>query len=164
MKIMVAFIGSLFLSTAAFASAPDNDVIAVADAYMQAYQAQDHDAMERLYAEDAVFIDPTSVDAGLPNGPVMWSGRREIMAHLRPKDGVESSLVLDYDVYTKFEHSGVVVYAANVSYVYETEDQTWNGLTPVITVISVRDGKVVEHRDYTDYTTGNQNAEIVEAD
>ena len=93
---------SLLVVLAPWASArADPNAIEVADQYLAAYQQQDLDRLEELYAEDARFLDPTSTRAGLASGPVAWIGRSEIMRNLRATDG--TTVVLQYDILRKFE-------------------------------------------------------------
>ncbi|GJM43671.1 MAG: hypothetical protein DHS20C21_05130 [Gemmatimonadota bacterium] len=138
----------------------DPNAVDVADQYLAAYQRQDLDRLEELYAEHARFLDPTSTQAGLASGPVAWSGRSEILRNLRATDG--TTVVLQYDILRKFEHSGVVVYVADVTYRMVSPTQVWTGTTPVITIVTVEGTRVTEHRDYTDYTTGTRNAVVEE--
>ena len=55
-------------------------MISLAESYLAAYARLDLAALERLYAENAVFNDPTSADVPGIGGPFVWRGRREILA------------------------------------------------------------------------------------
>lgn len=125
--------------------APD---IPVAEAYLAAYEAQDFDALAALYAEDAVFIDPTSFDVGEITQPIDWQGRDAILTGLRSWN-VER---LEYAVDRNYQASGRTVFDGAVTAVYALEDGDQHYRFPIVTIVTVQDGQVVEHRDYTDFT------------
>ena len=121
--------------------------IPVAQAYLAAYQAQDFDALAALYAEDAVFIDPTSFDVGNITQPIDWQGRDAILSGLRSWNVAR----LEYAVDRNYQASGRTVFDGAVTAVYALEDGDQHYRFPIITIVTVQDGQVVEHRDYTDY-------------
>jgi len=59
---------------------------------------------------------------------------------------------VSYDVERRYESNGVVIFVAQLSYTaISKDDQTFTGAAPIVTAITVKDGKVVEHLDLYDY-------------
>lgn len=127
---------------------------AVAEAYLAAYQAQDFAALEALYAEDAVFIDPTSEAIQGIGGPFDWTGREAILAGIRGWGATR----LEYEIDRTWSASGHVVFDGAVAAIYETETGSVAYRYPIITIVTVEDGRVTEHRDYTDFSGMTQEA------
>ena len=152
--------GTMFaIGFATCVSAQDNPIesqashpsaIEIADAYLEAYQAYDLDRLNEFYAPDAAFIDPTSLDM---SNPFNWTGKDEIVGHLRQYLENVSSATFYYDIQRKYESSGRVVYNAVGSFTVKTPQMEISGSAPIVTIITVNDGKVIEHRDYVDYHT-----------
>ena len=143
-KLNCALLAGLCLTPFALADAESDR--AVAEAYIAAYESQDYDAMRTLYADDAVFVDPTSFH--LPSmPPIDWQGSETIIA------GITSWGIarLEYHLDNSFTASGAVIFdgTADVVYSIPAGDRVFN--YPIVTIITVSDGHVVEHRDYTDY-------------
>lgn len=127
---------------------PDaGDARPVAEAYLDAYQSQDFEALAALYAADASFIDPTSFDVGDITPPISWRGKAQIL------DGLASWGVvrLDYAIDRSFAASGRVVFDGAVTAVYATQSGQRAFVFPIVTIVTVDAGEVIEHRDYTDY-------------
>jgi ketosteroid isomerase-like protein len=125
--------------------------IAAATAYLDAYQAFDLERLEALYAEDATFDDPTSLHlTGVNGAPFVFRGRDAILDGIRHwiRQSVTS---LQYDVEEVYESSGRVVFIGAA---------TSNGSTQwrfrIVTIVTIENGLVVEHRDYTDYWGATQ--------
>lgn len=155
-KINSAFL--LFLSlTVAHAEAPQPHgnaaVIAQANAYLDAYARLDTTALERLYAEDAVFNDPTSATVPGIGGPFVWKGRAEILAHLR--EWAKTTKSLSYDVERRYEASNHVVFVGAVKPLVKTAKGDVQYRYPIVTIITIANGRVSEHRDYTNYGAGS---------
>lgn len=155
-KLKLAFL--LFLSlTVVHADAPqphgDAAVIAQANAYLDAYAKLDITALERLYAEDAVFNDPTSANVQGIGGPFVWRGRREILAHLR--EWAKTTKSLNYDVERRYEASNHVVFVGAVKPLVKTAKGDVQHRYPIVTIITIANGRVSEHRDYTNYAAGS---------
>jgi ketosteroid isomerase-like protein len=124
----------------------------IARAYLAAYEAADYDTMREYYTEDAVFIDPTSF--GIPNisDTIHWQGADAIIAGISAW-GVSG---LEYTFDRIYESSGRVIFdgATHVIYSGDNGDVIYN--YPIITIITVENGLVVEHRDYTDFAGATQ--------
>lgn len=120
--------------------------IAAATAYLEAYQAFDLERLEALYAEEATFDDPTSLLlTGVNGAPFVFRGRDAILNGIR--HWMQQSVTsLHYDVEEVYESSGRVVFIGAA---------TSNGSTRwrfrIVTIVTIENGLVVEHRDYTDY-------------
>ncbi len=143
---MLAILTALALIQATEPAVPaDNGV--VADTYMRAYQAQDFDTLESLYAPDAVFLDPTSHNVAPITPPIHWVGPDSIVAGLQSW-GAER---MSYTIERSFNASDRFIYEGVSDVIYATPDghRTWR--FPIITIITVENGRVTEHRDYTDY-------------
>lgn len=124
-------------------------VIAAARSYLDAYQTLDLVRLEALYADDVRFNDPTSVHAQGVGGPFVWNGRAAVLAGIRGWSTYVRSL--NYDIERIYEASGHVVFVGAVNPVVATPDGLAHYRYSIVTIITIQDGRVVEHRDYTDY-------------
>ncbi len=145
LKTLLAVVTALGLTPLALAD--DESDRAVAEAYIAAYEHQNLDAMRALYADDAVFVDPTSFH--LPQmPPIHWQGPDTILEGIAGW-GI-SGLELHLD--RSYTASGAVVFDGNADVVYATPAGPRVFNYPIVTIVTIRDGQVVEHRDYTDYS------------
>jgi ketosteroid isomerase-like protein len=115
-----------------------------ADAWLAAYQAQDFDAARGLLTDASIFIDPTSFGRDGFGEPINWTGAEAIIAGI-------SSWGLDNAAYTferVYESPGRVIYDGSVLVTYQNGAQ-FN--YPIISIVTVENGHLVEHRDYTDF-------------
>ena len=157
MKLLVAAVTALGLTPLALAD--DESDRAVAEAYIAAYEHQDYEAMRALYAEDAVFVDPTSFQ--LPQmPPINWQGRDTILEGIASWgiSGLEMHLDRSYNA------SGAVVFDGNADVVYATPAGPRVFNYPIVTIVTIRDGQVVEHRDYTDFTGARETTAAIPAE
>ena len=95
----------------------------IADEYMKAYSQFDLNEMTRFYTTDARFRDPTSD---------MWGEHA-------------------WNIDEKYESGGHTIYTGKVKYSGLKAGELTTRCLLISTVVSVKDGKVVEHRDYIDY-------------
>jgi ketosteroid isomerase-like protein len=155
-RCKLAFLILSSLAIAHAADAPQRDggagVIAQAEAYLDAYARLDTTALERFYADDAVFNDPTSADVQGIGGPFAWRGRAEILAHIR--DWAKTTKSLNYDIERLYEASNHVVFVGAVKPVVKTGKGEVQYSYPIITIVTIASGRVTEHRDYTNYAAG----------
>ena len=135
------------LSAAAFAVSPVQASEDVANAYLEAYETQDFDSLAALYAPDARFVDPTSFDVPDTTPPIDWRGRDTIIAGLQGWGVAE----VDYQIDRSFTASGRTIFDGSVTAVFANNGDAVSYRFPIITIVTVADGHVVEHRDYTDY-------------
>lgn len=156
LKLTPAFLLSLSL-TAARAEPPQPHgnaaVIAQASAYLDAYQKLDTAALDRLYAEDAVFNDPTSATVPGIGGPFVWKGRTAILSGLR--EWAKTTKSLNYDVERRYEASNHVVFVGAVKPLIKTTKGDVQYRYPIVTIVTITNGRVSEHRDYTNYAAGH---------
>lgn len=124
----------------------DAAAIERARAYLQDYEQLDLAALSRHYSERADFVDETS--RAFPE-PFIWTGRDAILAGIgRWKDTVRR---LEYRVADTFESAGRVVFIGTVDSVSPGPDGDVTMVFPVVTIVTLEEGLVVEHRDYADY-------------
>ena len=149
---MFRMMGIAAIGTALAAAAYAQDVHsgpttrAIAEDYLAAYSIKDWDAVREYYSESAVFIDPTSLELGF-NNPIQWTGADQIISGI---EGWGTSL-LQYNVHNVYEASGRVVFQADAVVTYAKPDGDVVMNYPITTIITVTDGHVTEHRDYTDF-------------
>lgn len=127
-------------------------VVAQANAYLDAYAKLDTNALAGLYSEDAVFNDPTSTLVQGIGGPFVWRGRAEIIAHIR--EWAKTTKSLNYDVEHRYESSNHVVFVGTVKPLIMAPKGDVQYAYPIVTIITIKDGLVTEHRDYTNYAAG----------
>ena len=144
--------GFVLVSGATAEDMSSAEIVSVAEHYLDAYSTYDVAGMAPYLADDMVFIDPTSTNQNAEGGPFDFEGKAAVLKGLGDYAAQYKSFKLDYDVERRFESNGVVVFVADVSYVaVARDDNTYTGSVPVVTAITVRDGKVVKHLDLYDY-------------
>lgn len=144
-----------FLSFAVSAEKVDTNV-SVAEQYLAAYKVFDLDKMGAFYTDDAVFIDPTSEVFGEHN--YHMQGKDAILKKLGTFVASSGPIVLDFDMQTQFEVAGYAVYQAKLKVSAGEGDKFSTGCGHITTVITVKNGKVSEHRDYFDYKSYGKTA------
>lgn len=127
-------------------------VIAHAEVYLDAYARLDITALEGMYTEDALFNDPTSANIQGIGGPFVWRGRAEILARIH--DWAKTIKSLTYEVERVYEASNHVVFVGAVKPLVKTEKGDVEYRYPIVTIVTIVSGRVLEHRDYTDYAAG----------
>ena len=139
---------ALLLSAAAMAQDAEPDINAVADAYLEAYQAFDIDRIETLVTEDFDFSDPTSDT--LPN-PFNYSGRDTVLSNWRAYRSTVDTHRFEYSIERRYAYSGHVVLIGQIAFYATGNGTEASGHAPIVTILTVRDGQVAAHRDYADY-------------
>jgi len=140
----------------AISTAQDNDEsearIALAKEYLAAYSTFDVTIMEPFLSEDMVFHDPTSSNQNAGGTSFFYEGKQAVMKGLGDYAAQFASFTLDYKIERQYESNGVVVFIAQISYMGESKaGDKFAGSAPIVTAITVKDGKVVRHTDYFDY-------------
>lgn len=132
----------------------DRAAISRALEYLDAYERLDVTELSQLYAEGADFVDETSL--AFPK-PFMWTGRDAILAGI----GEWKSTVrgLDYRLTDAFESAGRVVFVGTVDSTSIGPNGDVTFIFPVVTVVTLEGGLVVEHRDYADYAGATRRRE-----
>ena len=121
--------------------------IDIAQRYIAAYEAQDFDTMRALYASEARFIDPNSFEMDHLTPDIDWHGPDEILAGIASWGLVRGHYRID----RMYEASGRVVFDADIDVVYATPEGEQIYRFPIITILTIENGLVVEHRDYTGF-------------
>lgn len=120
----------------------------IADEYFNAYVGLDWDRLEPLLADDASFKDPT---ARLVFGGVGATDKTAMMSLFR--EGYAAITEMKFEEDRRIIAGDVAVFEGSL---------TWTAIhrggvpvtatLPFVTIIEVKDGKVVSHRDHGDYT------------
>lgn len=144
---------SLAQPALAVAEAPlpgDGQALAVARRYVDAYSAADWDGMAPVMSEDFVFVDRTNAELAGQE----FRGRDAALAMFRQfgQQGRIVGLFLDFPVV--FESQGVVVFSGHVNTLSRAAEPGY-GLrwrAEQVIILTVRDGQVVRHEDYANYS------------
>lgn len=155
---LTAVLVTLCLATAA--SAQDmSEVERVARTYMEAYSNIDWDGMLALSDEHIIFTDETGMGEGVPVEGYRDEGIAERRASLQAFSDRSHPITLGFQWDTVFESNGHVVFMGAVNALFPTavEGQLFSWRSPQVSVITVRGGKVVEHRDFANYTAPEQS-------
>lgn len=135
------------------------DAEAVARAYMAHYSALDLDAMASFWADDIMFSDPTALGEGLGEDGHQMHGRDEARATLQAFIDANRPIELGFDWHTVFESNDRVIFMGHVNALYptDTDGQTFRWRSPQVTVLTVREGKIVHQVDYADYDDADRS-------
>lgn len=128
-----------------------DDTRQVADGWLDAYTSQDFDAMRGLLTEESRFIDPSSFGREGFSQEINWTGPDAILSGIQ-EWGVSRAV---YTFENVFSSPGRVVYRGSIDVTFGQSDPQIRMMFPIITIISVENGRVMEHRDYTDYDAAN---------
>lgn len=137
------------------ASAQDtspSSTMAVAQAYMQAYSNADWDTMGDYMAEDFVLIDRTNPDPGFEPE---HRGRDVALQMLRNFGAEQGVIDLGMEFPVVFESNDIVVFSGhvNIEAAPPGADYGYRWRTEMVSVLTMRDGRVVRHEDYANYRT-----------
>lgn len=154
---------ALVLAGASATAQEAGETEALARAYMAAYSELDLDAMEGFLAEDVIFTDQTSTDPAHPGG-IDLLGRDALRQTLDDFIAQYQPITLGFEWETVFESNSRVVFIGHVNALYPTEDpaQRFRWRSRQVTVLTVDNGRVVEHRDYANYPGAEQGLVPVE--
>ncbi len=134
------------------AGAASANIVKFAEDYLAAYSTFDVEKMAPFLSDDMVFADPTSTDQTADGGSFMFDGKDAVLKGLGDYAAQYKSFTVSYDIERQYESNGVVVFVAQLSYNLVTkDDKTFTGEAPIVTAITVKDGKVVKHLDLYDY-------------
>lgn len=151
---------AVFYSIAAASASPTPSIVEAAQKYLAAYSAFDMEKMAPLISDDMVFTDPTKPLETNGGEPFIHSGKDAVLGALGGYAKLYKEFSLDYDIRRYFESNGAVIFEGDITYNILTDDQqTLTGTAPIVTIITVKDGKIVEHRDYYDYAGNAVNAD-----
>lgn len=153
MKLALTAIVCVFTLTSNLASyaedkASSEAVIQIAEKYLDAYSTFKTKNMAPFLADEIIFTDPTSPTS------IMFDGKNAVIDGLDSVTKDYKKFTLNYDVERRFESNGVVVFIGQVTYNGMTKnDQSFSATAPIVTAITIKDGKVVMHADYFDYAS-----------
>lgn len=134
-------------------NAAANSAVKIAEDYLAAYSTFKIDKMAPFLAEDAIFSDPTSTDQTADGGSFMFTGKAAILKGLGDYAAQYKDFFLEYDLERQYESNGVVIFVGRVNYtVLAPDDQTYTGGAPIVTAVTVSNGKVIKHLDLYDYS------------
>lgn len=126
--------------------------VEIATGYLAAYSTFDVGKMAPFLSDEIVFVDPTSADQNADGGPFRFEGKAAVLKGLGDYAAQFKDFHVAYDVKRRYESEGNVVFVADLTWTVVTkDDETATGGAPIVTVVTVKDGKIVEHRDYYDY-------------
>lgn len=118
-----------------------------AQSWLDAYQAQDFETMRALLTDESVFIDPTSLGRENFGNPINWQGPDAILSGVA-EWGVTHA---EYHIDRTYESPGRVIFNGSIDVTFGDPDSQVRYNFPIVTIVTVADGSVVEHRDYTDF-------------
>jgi len=151
MKYLLA--AALLIITQAHAQETEtSETIRIAEDYLAAYSSFDMAAVAPFLSADMVFHDPTSSNENADNGPFFFEGKEAVLRGLGDYASQFKSFSVEYDIERRYESEGVVVFVAVLRWnVLTANDAKATGAAPIVTAVTVKDGKVVKHTDYYDY-------------
>ncbi len=142
----------LLISPAYAQEADSSTTISIAKDYLTAYSTFDTAAMAPFLADDMVFYDPTSANQSADGGAFMFEGKEAVLKGLGDYAGQYQSFSVDYDIERQYESEGVVVFVAMLTWTVTSPDgESATGSAPIVTAVTVKDGKIIKHTDYYDY-------------
>lgn len=155
-------LGAVALSTALIGAAHAQSAAGdeeLARTYIDHYSRLDWDAMEALMAEDVVFSDATAQGEGIGADGLHHEGRAETMQALRDFSARYNPIELGFVWDDIFESNGRVVFIGHVNATFPTEDpgEVFRWRARQVSVVTVRDGLVVQHDDFANYATPEQS-------
>lgn len=157
---LLAVIGSALSSRALAQDAPAiTEAERVARDYMQHYSAVDIAQMQTFWAPDVVFEDPTAMGPDIGPDGLRFDNGEAAAAMLQEFVDQNNPIELGFVWDTVFESNGRVVFMGEVNALYptQTEGQVFRWRAPQVTVITVRDGRVVRQVDYADYDNADRS-------
>ncbi len=154
-KFVLGFAAILTLAASPLAAedmTSSEKTVKIAEDYLAAYSTFKVENMAPFMADEMVFTDPTSTDQDADGGSFSYQGKQAVMKGLGGYAAQYKDFNLDYSVERRYESNGVVVFIAQLTYKGVTpEDQAFSGTAPIVTAVTVKDGKVVRHEDLYDY-------------
>lgn len=118
----------------------------VADRYVSAYFDKRWDDLSAVSADSLDFQDPTAL---LVFGPPPERDSKEKVLELF-RTGY-APLELKFDQLRAVYSGDHALYEGNLDWVYHLPERDVHSITPMVVILRLENGKVVEHRDYVDY-------------
>lgn len=150
--IAAAALAALACGAAAAEEPKATTTVELAEAWLDAYSTFEPAKMAPFLADDATFSDPTSTNQTASGGPFMFDGKAAILKGLGDYAAQYEAFSVRYDVERRYESGGFVVFVAGLAYDARTKDgKAISGGAPIVSVVGVRDGRIISHTDYFDY-------------
>lgn len=154
MKIVPAFIVLMIAAAVVMAQPPQNRfketttaTEEVATRYFYAYMALDWNKLEPLMHADITFEDPTGTLLFGENRP---AGKSDVIGGFRT--GLAALTHMTPKIRRKFFSGTAGVFEMDLTFGFRNrQNQEVNITMPLVVVLKVKDGKVIEHRDYGGY-------------
>lgn len=128
----------------------------VADQYMEYYMRFSWDSLSMIIADDMIFTDVTS-ELGVGWKPLI-AGKDSVLAFFR-NNWVGFKGFFE-PKYSQKKYSGNhAIYVMDLVFEFFVDSKQQNTLkvsVPIVTVLTVRKGKVEKHQDFADYIDYNQ--------
>lgn len=150
-RIALAFLLGLAAASPSMAEQPAQKANeAIARAYMQAYSEANWDAMAPYMAADFVLVDRTNPD---PSFEPEYKGPDAALQMMRAFGRDQGVIELGFEFPVVFESNGIVVFSGfvNVHAAPPGVDFAYKWRTEQVSVITVKDGRVLRHEDFANY-------------
>ncbi len=151
-KILILFCFSVTALQYAQNKTPlkDSTVVttAISEQYIQWYLNLNFDALGTLMHQDFSFEDPTAAMLFGWNKP---EGKENALAFF--KTNYASITEMKADIIRKIISGNHAIYEMQLHFkFYQNEDKDLISISmPLITILAIKDGKVIEHKDYANY-------------
>lgn len=149
LKVGIFIFLALVLSTNL--SADQKSQMQIADEYFLAYETTNSEKLTALLADDAVFMDV--LGGQVQNTiPATIEGKKAILQEfLDPENRWESNTKRRFELSYQFGYADVIVRVGTIFYETKEEDYRIDANSKIITIVTIKNQKVQEHRVYLDY-------------
>jgi|GEM_PF-4027486 len=119
----------------------------IGDKYFQAFMKKDWDTIEPLLADHASFRDVT---AEILFDAVLHDGKEAVMKILR--EGFAAIDLISFEPIRTMHSGNYAVYEGTLTWQVKVDaDQVFSMTMPIMTILRIENGLVVEHRDFAVY-------------
>ncbi len=118
--------------------------------YINAYMALDWDKLETLAHKELSFNDPTAANVWVA-GSQMHEGKVAAMQNFRT--AYASIVEMNFDLIREFFSDQYAIFEGSLNWTWKDDAgglHPNNGM-PIVVILKIEEGKVIEHRDYADY-------------
>ncbi len=120
----------------------------VASKYFELYMGMDWDKLALLMHNDITFEDPT---ANILFGEKRPVGKENVLKNFR--EGYASLTSMKADISRSFFSGEIGIFELDLTFGFRNRYKTITTVKmPLVVTIAVKDGKVIQHRDFGDYT------------
>lgn len=119
----------------------------LASKYFDLYMGLDWDKLESLMHAEISFDDPT---AELAIGWQKVAGKENVIKHFKTNYGAITKMTPN--LRRSFFSGDVAVFEMDFEFSFKnTKNEIVTIKMPLITILKIKDGKIIEHKDYGDY-------------